>query len=321
MLLSVALGSVSEPSTLAQEWKPTTDWAEYQLEVADAKVIGAISGMVAGGRFGTLSPPKGKHLIVVTLKGSLNRKTWVNLSTGDFGAVYSGESPDPGNPNIVGPPYRVPCSAASVKDMQWALAPTDADAVVLAPLEAGPITVSLAFAVPEEVTTIFVLHTTYAKGKAAILSPVPRKSTPAGALPQHTVAQAPSFSRRTSPSVSSATAPAATSADDETRGAIERIRSSRHTSMPEPNKAHASGPQGQGMTIENKTPHSLWVYFNGPVSRTVEVTANASIGVELAVGQYEVAAEIGGSDIVPFYGKQSYDPNAHYWLTFQVAHK
>jgi hypothetical protein len=72
------------------------------------------------------------------------------------------------------------------------------------------------------------------------------------------------------------------------------------------------------MTIENGTGHLLRVHFSGPITRTVDVPNGTSAGVDLAVGRYEVAAEVPQAPIVPFYGKQEYRANTHYWLQFFV---
>jgi hypothetical protein len=108
-------------------------------------------------------------------------------------------------------------------------------------------------------------------------------------------------------------------ADAETPGeAIARIRGGPHSSMPPPERAPATGPAGKGMTIENGTGHPLRVHFEGPVTRTVEVADGRSADVALAVGRYQVAGEVPGSSILPFYGEQTYEPNTHYWLKFFV---
>lgn len=82
--------------------------------------------------------------------------------------------------------------------------------------------------------------------------------------------------------------------------------------------AHASGPAGKGMTIENETGALLRVHFSGPANHTVDVSNGQSADVELVVGSYEVAAEVPGTAILPFYGSQTYQPNTHYWLKFFV---
>lgn len=101
--------------------------------------------------------------------------------------------------------------------------------------------------------------------------------------------------------------------------AIARIRGGPHVQMPPPQTAHASGGSGQGMTIENGTGYILRVHFNGPVIRSVDVPDGASVGVELVVGSYEVAAEVPGAPVTPFYGNQRYEPSTHYWLKFFVG--
>lgn len=98
--------------------------------------------------------------------------------------------------------------------------------------------------------------------------------------------------------------------------AIRRIQSGRHTPMPAPATAPASGPAGKGMTIENGTGHALHVHFSGPVTRTVVVPDGKSESVQLAIGDYQVAAEVPGSTITPFYGRHNYQPLTHYWLKF-----
>ncbi|MEK7426845.1 MAG: hypothetical protein AAB131_23745, partial [Actinomycetota bacterium] len=77
-----------------------------------------------------------------------------------------------------------------------------------------------------------------------------------------------------------------------------------------------SGPAGKGMTIENGTGQTLHVHFSGPLTRTVVVPDGRSESVELAVGEYQVAAEVPGSRIIPFYGRQAYQSFTHYWLKF-----
>jgi len=67
--------------------------------------------------------------------------------------------------------------------------------------------------------------------------------------------------------------------------------------MPPATTAPASGQAGKGMTIENGTGQTSHVHFGGPVSRTVVVPDGRSESVELAVGDYQVAAEVPGSSI------------------------
>lgn len=108
------------------------------------------------------------------------------------------------------------------------------------------------------------------------------------------------------------------SAEENPAAAIARIRHGPHAQMPPPQTAYAGGPTGKGMTIENGTGYLLRVHFSGPVNQTVDVPDGQSVGVELAVGSYEVAAEVPDAPIMPFYGTQTYQSNMHYWLKFFV---
>lgn len=62
-------------------------------------------------------------------------------------------------------------------------------------------------------------------------------------------------------------------------------------------------------------PHTP-IHFSGPVSRTVVVPDGKSESVELAVGDYQIAAEVPGARITPFFGRQAYQSFTHYWLKF-----
>lgn len=53
--------------------------------------------------------------------------------------------------------------------------------------------------------------------------------------------------------------------------AIKRIQSGRHSQMPAPVTAPASGAAGKGVTIENGTGYTLTLHFSGPVGRTVAI--------------------------------------------------
>jgi hypothetical protein len=73
------------------------------------------------------------------------------------------------------------------------------------------------------------------------------------------------------------------------------------------------------LDVENNTGYTLLVHFKGPVSRTATVQDGQSIGVDLAVGDYEIATEVLAAGVTPFYGRHSYAPFTHYWLKFGTA--
>jgi hypothetical protein len=99
--------------------------------------------------------------------------------------------------------------------------------------------------------------------------------------------------------------------------AIARIRRAPHTALPPAEMQMTTGPVGKGMTLVNSTPFSLRFYFHGPVSKMAAVPAHKSREVALTVGAYEVAVEAEpkpGYEIRPFYGRHTYQSDAHYWL-------
>ena len=118
----------------------------------------------------------------------------------------------------------------------------------------------------------------------------------------------------------SAPAPNILVASDPAAGdAIDRIRRGNHTTLPTVEEAPAAGPVGKGLTVENHSPFTLQLYFRGPMSHSITIAPGESHGLELLTGEYEVAAEALHAPVVPFYGRQSYAPNTHYWLRFYSA--
>lgn len=109
---------------------------------------------------------------------------------------------------------------------------------------------------------------------------------------------------------------ASQTSDDTADKAIARIRSGKFVPIPPATSAPASAEAGRGLDVENDTGQTLLVHFRGPVSRTATVPAGQSVGIDLAVGEYEIAAEVLAADLTPFYGRQSYAPSTHYWLKF-----
>jgi hypothetical protein len=100
--------------------------------------------------------------------------------------------------------------------------------------------------------------------------------------------------------------------------ALARIRSGPHSQMPAPAAIATTGPAGKGMVIVNGTPYPLHVYFRGPVTRHVVIPRRQHRGVALVVGEYEVGAEVPGSGIRPFYGRQSYRAHTYYEFRFYL---
>ncbi|MCP4254642.1 MAG: PDZ domain-containing protein [Candidatus Scalindua sp.] len=103
-----------------------------------------------------------------------------------------------------------------------------------------------------------------------------------------------------------------------TKDTIKRIKQGEHGDMPQLIQRPATGSSEEALTIENATAHRLMIHFSGPVTKTVEISTGKSVSVELITGQYEVAAEVPGTDIMPFYGSHSCEPNMHYQLQFFI---
>ena len=99
--------------------------------------------------------------------------------------------------------------------------------------------------------------------------------------------------------------------------AVDRIKNGQHSTLPPPQSQYTDGPVGDGMTLENHTRFTMVFYFTGPTDKAVRVAPGKSVGVALVVGTYEVAVEAkntGNVRVIPFYGRQEYGPDAHYWL-------
>jgi hypothetical protein len=103
------------------------------------------------------------------------------------------------------------------------------------------------------------------------------------------------------------------------RSAIARIKAGPHSQLPELARSVATGPVGEGLTIENGTGKPLTVYFLGPITRIVRVEAGESAGVSLVVGQYDAAAELQDPAVIPFYGSLRFEVRTHYWLRFNTT--
>ena len=103
-----------------------------------------------------------------------------------------------------------------------------------------------------------------------------------------------------------------------TKETIKRIKQGEHGDMPEPIQSPVTDSSGETLTIVNATGHKLMIHFSGPETKTVKISTGKSVSVELTTGQYEMAAEVPETNIIPFYGSYSCKPNMQYQIQFIV---
>jgi len=103
------------------------------------------------------------------------------------------------------------------------------------------------------------------------------------------------------------------------RSAIERIRRGNHLSLPAIQEDRAGAGTTASITFENATNYGIRVYVSGPVSRTLMLSPGARESLDLIQGQYELAAEVPGSSILPFLGQQLIQPNTSYREVFSLG--
>jgi hypothetical protein len=72
------------------------------------------------------------------------------------------------------------------------------------------------------------------------------------------------------------------------------------------------------MTVENSTAYELSVFYDGPVSKKLTLAPGASQTIDLAPGAFHVAGRVSASDVLPFYGEETYAGSASYSETFYI---
>ena len=102
---------------------------------------------------------------------------------------------------------------------------------------------------------------------------------------------------------------------------VEKIRSGDHGPMPVAQRSGRVGMSGRTtMTIRNSTAYELSVFFDGPVSTKVTLPPGASQDLDLAPGLFHVAGRVSASDVLPFYGEETYEASARYSVSFYIGH-
>jgi hypothetical protein len=101
---------------------------------------------------------------------------------------------------------------------------------------------------------------------------------------------------------------------------VEKIRSVDHGPMPVAQRSGGVGVTGRTtMMIRNSTAYELSVFFDGPVSTKVTLAPGASQDVDLAPGMFHVAGRVSASDVLPFYGEETYEASARYSVRFYIG--
>jgi len=98
--------------------------------------------------------------------------------------------------------------------------------------------------------------------------------------------------------------------------AMQRIRNTRYTAMPNPKCL--PGSSGSTLTLENRTKFVIDFYVVGETSRVLKVAPSASLPIDLSPGDYQVAAEIPNSSVAPFFGERTFTAGTRCQLVFSM---
>jgi hypothetical protein len=119
--------------------------------------------------------------------------------------------------------------------------------------------------------------------------------------------------------VKSAPSPGPTVQAQTPEQAINSIRNGPHAAMPPAQATGTIAGSGTTIAITNSTPYTLWVYFTGPMSQTIQIAAHGSQSVSLTPGAYQVGAKVSDPGVIPFYGEHNYGSDTQYSETFYIA--
>ncbi len=72
------------------------------------------------------------------------------------------------------------------------------------------------------------------------------------------------------------------------------------------------GPGRSILIIENNTEFDLSVYLKGHEYKIIRITKNSAAEIEITAGDYESAVELNDTDILPYYGKVTYEEGQKY---------
>ncbi|MBL8186788.1 MAG: hypothetical protein JNK38_02205, partial [Acidobacteria bacterium] len=109
-----------------------------------------------------------------------------------------------------------------------------------------------------------------------------------------------------------------TSNQDNTLSAINRIRNAPHQDIPTPTSVFDSGIGGGKWTINNATGRILTVYLSGPITRTVTILNGQTNEIDISTGEYQIAAEVSGGGVMPFYSQRRFNSSTRYSSRFYI---
>ena len=150
---------------------PRIDMADLNLKIVKTQIVDKISatGISVGWKPGvqpTLSARGENNLVLVTLKGNIQKPCSIPLSSNDFTAVYEEERPALG--------LKVTSlrkSVAIAKDTNWNVPPEEGSiTIILSNKKSGPITLKAAFILPKGVSSFRVRYPTAAQGTSTVSS-------------------------------------------------------------------------------------------------------------------------------------------------------
>jgi len=98
------------------------------------------------------------------------------------------------------------------------------------------------------------------------------------------------------------------------------VNSGRYSTLP-PSQflfGVGSGSQQASLSFENQTPYDLTVLVAGPIERAITVSAGGSQQVVLQAGTYRVLGRVKSSDVLPFFGTQTYVTGSSYRESFFI---
>lgn len=115
--------------------------------------------------------------------------------------------------------------------------------------------------------------------------------------------------------------------EDEARRLTEEVvgarRARAHGTLPPlERRGEAVRDEWPTVTVRNSTDHGLVVWFAGPCPRTSALAPHAEATVELCEGNYDLAAELGAPDFLPFVNEgDEIEAGYAYEVTFYVMRR